>query len=177
MTEQEIRKYLRRIEEENSQTALRSFYNLCFDRFFRIAYYYLHTEEWAQEVVLDVFLKIWERRESLHHIANLEDYFFVTIKNASLNYLEKEQRRKDMTADAFDGVSISGESPEDILVSEELFAHYVKALDRLPERCRGRERFGYKRQYGRCTVTESDRADAGYVVALYKRNRKLRQLE
>ena len=115
MTEQEIRKYLRRIEEENSQTALRSFYNLCFDRFFRIAYYYLHTEEWAQEVVLDVFLKIWERRESLHHIANLEDYFFVTIKNASLNYLEKEQRRKDMTADAFDGVSISGESPEDIL--------------------------------------------------------------
>ena len=127
MTEQEIRKYLRRIEEENSQTALRSFYNLCFDRFFRIAYYYLHTEEWAQEVVLDVFLKIWERRESLHHIANLEDYFFITIKNASLNYLEKEQRRKDMTADAFDGVSISG---------EELFAHYVKALDRLPERCR-----------------------------------------
>ena len=122
MTEQEIRKYLRRIEEENSQTALRSFYNLCFDRFFRIAYYYLHTEEWAQEVVLDVFLKIWERRESLHHIANLEDYFFITIKNASLNYLEKEQRRKDMTADAFDGVSI--------------FAHYVKALDRLPERCR-----------------------------------------
>ena len=115
MTEQEIRKYLRRIEEENSQTALRSFYNLCFDRFFRIAYYYLHTEEWAQEVVLDVFLKIWERRESLHHIANLEDYFFITIKNASLNYLEKEQRRKDMTADAFDGVSISGESPEDIL--------------------------------------------------------------
>ena len=96
MTEQEIRKYLRRIEEENSQTALRSFYNLCFDRFFRIAYYYLHTEEWAQEVVLDVFLKIWERRESLHHIANLEDYFFITIKNASLNYLEKEQRRKDI---------------------------------------------------------------------------------
>ena len=73
MTEQEIRKYLRRIEEENSQTALRSFYNLCFDRFFRIAYYYLHTEEWAQEVVLDVFLKIWERRESLHHIANYHD--------------------------------------------------------------------------------------------------------
>lgn len=103
MTEQEIRKYLRQIEEESSQTALRSFYNLCFDRFFRIAYYYLHTEEWAQEVVLDVFLKIWEHRESLHHIANLEDYFFITIKNASLNYLEKEQRRKDVTADAFDG--------------------------------------------------------------------------
>lgn len=27
-------------------------------------------------------------------------------------------------------------SPEDELISEELFARYVKALDRLPERCR-----------------------------------------
>ena len=98
MTEQEIRKYLRRIEEENSQTALRSFYNLCFDRFFRIAYYYLHTEEWAQEVVLDVFLKIWERRESLHHIANLEDYFFVTIKNCL-----SELSRKGTTPERHDG--------------------------------------------------------------------------
>lgn len=136
MTEQEVRRYLRQIEEDSSQTALRNFFDLCFDRFFRIAYYYLHTEEWAQEVVLDVFLKIWERRESLHRITDLEDYFFVTVKNASLNYLEKEQRRKDQAADVFTGSADTGESPEDILVSEELFAHYVRALDRLPERCR-----------------------------------------
>lgn len=136
MTEQEVRRYLRQIEEDSSQTALRNFFDLCFDRFFRIAYYYLHTEEWAQEVVLDVFLKIWERRESLHRITDLEDYFFVTVKNASLNYLEKEQRRKDQAADVFAGSADTGESPEDILVSEELFAHYVRALDRLPERCR-----------------------------------------
>lgn len=136
MTEQEVRRYLRQIEEGSSQAALRDFYDLCFDRFFRIAYYYLHTEEWAQEVVLDVFLKIWERRDSLHRIADLEDYFFVTVKNASLNYLEKEQRRKDQAAEACADTADTGESPEDILVSEELFAHYVRALDRLPERCR-----------------------------------------
>ena len=28
------------------------------------------------------------------------------------------------------------ESPEDLLISEELFSRYVKALDRLPPRCR-----------------------------------------
>lgn len=136
MTEQEVRRYLRQMEEESSQTALRHFYDLCFDRFYRIAYYYLHSEEWAQEVVLDVFFKIWERRESLHRIADLEDYFFVTVRNASLSYLEKEQRRmervEDMPADAAE----SGESPEEIFVTEELFSHYVKALDRLPARCR-----------------------------------------
>ncbi len=135
MEEQEVRKYLRQIQEENSQTALRKLYALYFDRFFRIAYYYLHTEEWAQEVVLDVFLKIWEHRASLHQIANPEDYFFITIKNAALNYLEKEQHRKELTIEK-DTVVKTDKSPEEILIGEELFAHYVKALDRLPERCR-----------------------------------------
>ena len=136
MTEQEIRKYLRQMQEEDSQTALRKFYDLCFDRFFRIAYYYLKTEEWAQEVVLDVFMKIWEKRESLHTIANLEDYFFITVKNAALNYLEKEQRRKNSTEELSDTVPGQEYSPEETLITEELFSHYVKALDRLPERCR-----------------------------------------
>lgn len=136
MTEQEIRKYLRQMQEEDSQTALRKFYDLCFDRFFRIAYYYLKTEEWAQEVVLDVFMKIWERRESLYTIANLEDYFFVTVKNASLNYLEKEQHRRNITEEISNTPPPREYSPEETLISEELFAHYVKALDRLPEKCR-----------------------------------------
>ena len=136
MTEQEIRKYLRQMQEEDSQTALRKFYDLCFDRFFRIAYYYLKTEEWAQEVVLDVFMKIWEKRESLHTIANLEDYFFITVKNAALNYLEKEQRRRNITEEISETPPDQEYSPEETLISEELFAHYVKALDRLPEKCR-----------------------------------------
>lgn len=95
MTEQEIRRYLRQMQSESSQAAFHKFYNLCFDRFFRIAYHYLHKEEWSQEVVLDVFLKIWEKREELHKITHLEDYFFITVKNAALNYLDKESKRKD----------------------------------------------------------------------------------
>lgn len=136
MTEQEIRRYLRQMQEEDSQTALRNFYNLCFDRFFRIAYYYLKREEWAQEVVLDVFMKIWEKRDSLKQIGNLEDYFFITVKNASLNYLAKEERYIYNSEEISDKVSTHEDSPEEILINEELFSHYVKALDRLPERCR-----------------------------------------
>lgn len=136
MTEQEMRRYLRQIQEENSQTALRKFYTLYFDRFYRIAFYYLQTEEWAQEVVLDVFMKIWEKREALHLIANLDDYFFITVKNAALNYLKKELRRKEITDETIQIIPEQENSPEDIFISEELFTHYVCALDMLPERCR-----------------------------------------
>ena len=133
MTEQEIRRYLRQMKEEDSQTALQNFYDLCFDRFFRIAYYYLKREEWAQEVVLDVFMKIWEKRESLQTIVNLEDYFFVTVKNAALNYQAKEERQKQITEIIADKIADQENSPEEILINEELFSHYSGLFIRIRE--------------------------------------------
>ena len=122
--------------EQDSQTAFREFYDMTYDRLFRIAYYYTRHEEWAQEIVLDVFLKLWERRKQLLDIANIEDYCFVLVKNASLNYIEKEERRSVSSGDLLPDEAGQDASPEEVLISEELFARYVKALDRLPERCR-----------------------------------------
>lgn len=136
MTESEVRRLLRQIKEDSSQTAFRKFYDLTYDRLFRIAYYYVHREEWAQEIVLDVFLKLWNKRDSLLDIHNIEDYCFILTKNASLNYLEKESRHETISCDALQDTAVEPVSPEEQYISEELFARYVKALDRLPERCR-----------------------------------------
>lgn len=136
MTEQEVRRYLRQMKDEDSQQAFRGFYDLMYDRLFRIAYYYVKHDEWTQEIVLDVFMKLWEQRAKLPEVNNIEDYCFILTKNASLNYLEKENRHATLSADQLPEPSDQADSPEETLISEELFARYVKALDRLPERCR-----------------------------------------
>lgn len=136
MTEQEVRRYLRKMSEQDSQSAFREFYDMTYDRLFRIAYYYTHHEEWSQEIVLDVFMKLWEHRKQLLDVTNIEDYCFILVKNASLNYIEKEERRPTLSAKVLQEPADQDVSPEDTLISEELFARYVKALDRLPERCR-----------------------------------------
>ena len=136
MTEQEVRRYLRQMQEEDSERAFHAFYDLCYDRLFRIACYYLKREEWAQEVVLDVFMKLWQQRDRLPQVANIEDYCFILTRNAALNYLEKEARHPTLYDEKVPEPSSEQDSPEDTLISEELFAHYVKALDRLPQRCR-----------------------------------------
>lgn len=136
MTEQEIRRYLRQMKDEDSQRAFRSFYDLTYDRLFRIACYYVKNEEWAQEIVLDVFMRLWEKRALLPQVHSIEDYCFILTKNASLNYLEKESRHAVLSTDRLPEPAGEADSPEDTLISEELFARYVKALDRLPERCR-----------------------------------------
>ena len=136
MTESEVRKLLRQMKELDSKTAFRDFYNMTYDRLFRIAYYYVKQEEWSQEIVLDVFLKLWKQRSNLLDVRNIEDYCFILVKTASLNYLEKESKHTYIHPDSLPEPQEQNYSPEESLISEELFALYVKALDRLPERCR-----------------------------------------
>ena len=127
MTESEVRKLLRRMKELDSQTAFRSFYDMTYDRLYRIAYYYVKREEWSQEIVLDVFLKLWEQRSSLPQVKSIEDYCFILVKNASLNYLEKENRRTTVSTEVLPEPEAQSDSPEESMISEELFAIYVKA--------------------------------------------------
>lgn len=91
---EKVRTLIYKIKKHDSQTAFRELYDLYYDRLFRIAYYYLKQDEWAQEVVLDIFLNLWQQREKLDDIKQWDNYCFILIKNASLNFLEKELRKK-----------------------------------------------------------------------------------
>lgn len=136
MSESEVKELLSRLTDTRTEIIFNQFYNLCYDRFFRIAYYYVHNEVWAQEVVLDAFMKLWEKRDSLTQIEGIEDYCFILVKNTALNYLDKEERRNARFSREAAEPQAQNASPEEELLSEELFAVYVKALDKLPDRCR-----------------------------------------
>ncbi|MDE6181210.1 MAG: sigma-70 family RNA polymerase sigma factor, partial [Phocaeicola sp.] len=54
----------------------------------------------------------------------------------ALNYLEKEQRREASPLENMPETSAHTPSPEESIMSEELFSLYEDSLNELPERCR-----------------------------------------
>ncbi len=48
-----------------------------------------NSTELAEEIVLDVFLKIWMNRKTLREVQNFKAYLFVVSKNHTLNALKK----------------------------------------------------------------------------------------
>ena len=50
------------------------------------------TEILAEEVVLDVFTKLWGQKKSLSAIKNIETYLFVSVRNAAINAIKKGQK-------------------------------------------------------------------------------------
>ena len=135
-TAMEATELLKEIQKHDSQQAFRSLYDMYYDRFFRIAFYYLQRDEWAQEVILDVFTTLWNHRKSQLIPDDFNKYSYILIRNAALNYLEKEQRREASPLENMPEISSSTLSPEELMMNEELFNIYENSLNELPERCR-----------------------------------------
>ncbi|WP_247237773.1 RNA polymerase sigma factor [Telluribacter sp. SYSU D00476] len=92
------------------------------------------SEELAEEVVQDVFMKIWLNRELLTDIDNFPVYLYVISKNAALNCLKKVAREKVRTVD-LDLIPDAAYAPE---TSDEDYRYLLidEAIDRLPSQQR-----------------------------------------
>jgi len=132
---EEINTLLVNLKNHGFERDFKLLYNLLYDKFFRIAIYFLKKEESAQEIVLDVFLTLWNKRKELLEIESFDNYYFILLKNASLNYLEKQKNETDPLNDTT-FINPFNETPESILLNDELLLIYVNALEELPPRCR-----------------------------------------
>lgn len=95
--------------------------------------YIADTHE-AEDIVQEVFIKIWEKRDDIRIHSTLKHYLFNSVKNASINYV---QRKKDLTTElSLSDIKNSTEEKEDRFVSEEFAAKIDQAIETLPPQCK-----------------------------------------
>jgi RNA polymerase sigma-70 factor (family 1) len=112
---------------------------------FKSLYHYLYPfartivkeKESAEEVVSDVFIKVWEKRKELEKIDNLKVYLYVSTRNIAFNYLDKQKRNATFSIDDFQAEFTSVYfDPEQMLITADMLALIQKAIDQLPSKCR-----------------------------------------
>jgi len=84
---QHIELLCKKISQNSDQQAFKELYLAYFDRLYKFAFSILHSAEFAEEAVNDVFLNIWQKRNSLKNIQSLTNYLFISTRNTSVNYL------------------------------------------------------------------------------------------
>ncbi|PSL46639.1 RNA polymerase sigma-70 factor (ECF subfamily) [Chitinophaga niastensis] len=95
------------------------------------------NQEEAEEIVADVFIKIWQQRQHLPSPENIKFYLFKAVKNTALNYLKSNGRR--ITHHAAWEIQVNrhkNQNPEDILISKEQVTLIQSVIQSLPPRCR-----------------------------------------
>src|SRR5689334_15669666 len=85
---------------EGSQPAFREVYGLFYKRLFHFAFAIVKIRELAEEVVEDVFVKLWQKHREARSIQHLRVYLYTATKNTALNYLAK--KAKESITEPFD---------------------------------------------------------------------------
>lgn len=89
MSMDEISEWQMQIARYDDEQAFSRLFRHQYERLLQFCIRYVHVREVAEEIVSDVFVKLWNRRSELEKVSNLQVYLFVAVKNHSLNYLEQ----------------------------------------------------------------------------------------
>lgn len=117
--------------------AYQALYEMLFPKLKNYCLAYVRSGEAAEELVSDVFIKIWQIRNRLTEIENLKLYLYTIAKNFSLNYITKYFKNPVTSLDDMDiEPVISFGTPEELCVSADML-HQIRACIRsLPPQCR-----------------------------------------
>ena len=94
----------------------------------------LKSKTYAEEIVQEVFLKIWLKREDFNESLALKPYLIVTTKNMSLNFLKRATYDKKMREEIFYQSQKSFNPIYKKIREKELKNIQGKAIDLLPPR-------------------------------------------
>lgn len=110
-------------------------YERFWNRIFLIAYRGTRNKEVAEDLVQNLFLKLWEKRDILT-INQLESYLVTSMKHSVIDYVQSQMVRNKYL-DHLKVVAVSNEASTDKMVEESnLNALIEEGLTQLPEKSR-----------------------------------------
>jgi RNA polymerase sigma-70 factor (ECF subfamily) len=123
----------RQIQKKDTK-AFESYYKMHYKSFFVMACRYLKSTEQAEEIVNDVFMKIWEDGNKISIDSSLKSYIYRAIINRSLNEIQKNKKDFNLAVDIFNTQEESYELRQ--IEENELRIKLFDAIELLPDQCK-----------------------------------------
>ncbi len=97
----------------------------------------------AEDTVQEAVIEIWQKRDQLQHVLNLEGYAMQTVKNRCISFLRKHH---DIATPKLEEV-LGNLSDEDLIAETALIEEQASQLDRMMERLPEVQREAVKMKY------------------------------
>ncbi len=102
MNKERIAMLIEQIKNNNNQSAFNELITLTQETLIKTAYYYLHDEMLAEDVVNDVYLELINNCKKIKNSTNLLGYLRIIVINKSLNLLKRRKREITFDNSKFD---------------------------------------------------------------------------
>ena len=133
----ELKNLQQKIAYDNDQHAFGQLYVSSMPFLLQFANSIIKNKELAEEIVSDVFIKVWQKRADLKKIENFKLYLYISTKNTSLNYLSRHFRKETISLDEMSlNITTGAYNPEQLLVTSEVSKRIDEEIQKLPNRCK-----------------------------------------
>ncbi|TMU51050.1 RNA polymerase sigma-70 factor [Flagellimonas algicola] len=122
--------------QNNDESALTAFYDRYWDAAFLAAYNILKDKKLCEDIVQDVFLDIWNRRQKIKITTTFKSYFFSCVRYQVFAQIRKKS--KNVRVEVFENLEprVHYGCPESEYLYQELVAQVNSSVEQLPKKCR-----------------------------------------
>jgi RNA polymerase sigma-70 factor (family 1) len=146
--------------------AFRALFERYYKALYLAAFYYLHDDQEAEDVVQQIFVKFWEDKYYLQIQTSYKSYFYTAVRNACLNSLKKSQNQQKHPA------GIEEEKVKlaiDFILDDEQQQIITQACQKIPDKSRAALELVYLQNYSYQKAAEK----LGITINTLKSNLKL----
>ncbi|PTN08021.1 RNA polymerase sigma-70 factor [Mangrovibacterium marinum] len=115
-------------------------YRCLFDKYFadlcNFLLIYLRDKSFAEEVALEVFTVVWEKRAQLQVRSNIKAYLFTAGKNKAISIFRRSRQHLLSSLDVEAQASVTDVATDSYLENQELRQLLDQAIESLPEQSR-----------------------------------------
>ena len=129
--------YFKSLIANGDQKKFRLMMELTSDELLRFAIGFLKNKEISEEIISDVYVKIWNNRSKLESIKNLKSYLFISVRNGCLSYLRKSKDDKIVSIECVNEFNfLTLEEHKDESIEKEMLDQIYAAIEKLPCKCK-----------------------------------------
>ncbi|WP_183564119.1 RNA polymerase sigma-70 factor [Mucilaginibacter sp. SP1R1] len=121
--------------KQDNAFAFETIYNRYWDKLFDSAYKRLNHSELCEEIVQEIFIKLWEKRASLTLTTGLKNYLYTAVKYNLIDHYRKQLLQNNFVA-ASKHRPASDNSTEDSIFVKDLVKYLEDIINSLPPKCR-----------------------------------------
>ena len=98
------------------------------------AFSFTHEREDSEEIVQDVFVKLWEDHEKINISTSIKSYLLKSIQNKCIDWLRHKKIVNNHSIYIFENSPIYENYTDNYILSSELEVLIERAIDSLPEK-------------------------------------------
>jgi len=118
--------------KNNDKSAFTVIFTRYYQDLVRFSFRFTKNSDTSEEIVQELFVKLWEERNSLTLHSSLKSYLLKSVQNRSIDWLRHLKIQYKYASDVLDNPILSENDIENYILHSELELNLFRALNKIP---------------------------------------------